>query len=102
MSLSAQLSANLLALQDTPAQKASQTLNPELQKKAEEFEAVFLNQMLQSMFSGLGEDSLYGGGAGSEAWRSLQVNEYAASLSENGGIGLADAMKQQLLQLQEI
>ncbi|MTI45258.1 rod binding protein [Roseibium hamelinense] len=68
---------------------------------AEEFEAVFLNNMMQSMFTGLEEGGTWGSGEGAEAWQGLLVNEYAKSISESGGIGLADSVERELLALQE-
>ncbi len=85
---------------------AAQANNPAaakdpLMEKAKEFEAVFLNEMLQNMFTGLDEGGTYGNSEGSDAWRSMLVNEYANTLSESGGIGIAASVHSQLLQLQE-
>ncbi|MEP1933016.1 MAG: rod-binding protein [Roseibium sp.] len=68
---------------------------------AEEFESVFLNNMLQTMFSGLESGGTWGDGAGSDAWQSFMVEEYAKSITEAGGIGLADSVERELLALQE-
>ena len=68
---------------------------------AEGFEAVFLNNMLQSMFTGLEEGGTWGNGDGAEAWRGMLINEYAQSISKSGGIGIADAVERELLALQE-
>lgn len=68
---------------------------------AEEFEAVFLNTMLQNMFTGLQEGGTWGGGTGSDAWQSFLIDEYAHSISEAGGIGLADSVERELIALQE-
>ena len=68
---------------------------------AEEFEAVFLNTMLQNMFTGLENGGTWGSGHGADAWQSLLIDEYARSISEAGGIGLADSVERELLALQE-
>lgn len=68
---------------------------------AEEFEAVFLNTMLQNMFSGLEDGGAWNGGTGSDAWQSMLVDEYAKTISSTGGIGLADSIERELLALQE-
>jgi len=68
---------------------------------AEEFEAVFLNNMLQNMFTGLENGGAWGGGTGSDAWQSLLIDEYARTIADNGGIGLADSVERELLALQE-
>lgn len=69
---------------------------------AQEFEAVFLGQMLQPMFDTLGTDGLFGGGSGERMYRSMLVEEYGRALARNGGIGIADAVERQILALQEI
>lgn len=68
---------------------------------AEEFEAVFLNNMLQNMFTGLENGGAWGGGHGSDAWQSLLIDEYARTIADIGGIGLADSVERELLALQE-
>ncbi|MHA7777706.1 rod-binding protein [Roseibium sp. M-1] len=68
---------------------------------AEDFEAVFLNTMLQNMFTGLQEGGTWGSGHGADAWQSLLIDEYARNIAENGGIGLADSVERELLKLQE-
>jgi len=68
---------------------------------AEGFEAAFLNNMLQSMFTGLEDGGTWGSGEGAEAWRGMLINEYAQSISRSGGIGIADSVERELLALQE-
>jgi len=77
------------------------TNKTQVRERAEEFEAVFLNNMLQHMFTDLEEGGTWGGGAGVEAWRGMLVNEYATSIAKSGGIGLADSIERELLALQE-
>lgn len=68
---------------------------------AEEFEAVFLNNMLQNMFSGLENNGAIGGGTGSDAWQGILIDEYARTISAAGGVGIADSVERELLALQE-
>ena len=72
----------------------------ELDKAAQEFEAVFLNQMLQSMFSGIDVDPMFGGGSGEKIWRGMQIDEFSKILSKSGSVGIADALKSELIALQ--
>ncbi len=72
-----------------------------VREAAEEFEAVFLNTMLQNMFTGLESGGTWGSGHGADAWQSLLIDEYARSIAETGGIGLADNVERELLALQE-
>ncbi len=69
---------------------------------AQEFEAVFLSQMMRHMFQDISTDHLFGGGHAEETWRSMLIEEYGKTISSAGGIGLADHVKQTLLGLQEI
>lgn len=72
-----------------------------VREAAEEFESVFLNNMLQTMFGSLEGGGTWGNGTGSDAWQSFLVEEYAHSITEAGGIGLADSVERELLALQE-
>jgi len=74
---------------------------PDIRAAAEEFEAVFLNNMLQSMFTSLEEGGVWGSGNGAEAWQGMLVDEYAKTITDAGGIGLADSVERELLALQE-
>lgn len=70
-------------------------------RAAEEFEAVFLSQMLAPIFEQLGTDPLFGGGPGEQVYRSMMVQEYGKAISRSGGIGIADAVHREILRLQE-
>ena len=72
-----------------------------MREAAEKFEAVFISQMFGHMFSGLGSDSLFGGGQGEEMFRSLLVDEYAKQTVKKGGIGIADSVMRTLISQQE-
>lgn len=60
-----------------------------MKKAAQEFEAVFLNQMLAPMFEGLSTDGLGGGGVGEEMFRPMLIDTYAKSIAQAGGVGVA-------------
>ena len=69
---------------------------------AEEFEAFFLSQVLNSMFEGIKSDGMFGGGHGESIYRPLMMQEYGKLIAQRGGIGLADAVMRELLITQEI
>lgn len=73
-----------------------------IRKTAQDFEAVFLGQMLTPMFESLETDGLFGGGSGERMYRSLLVEEYGKALARSGGVGIADAVTRQVLAQQEI
>jgi flagellar protein FlgJ len=68
---------------------------------SQDFEAMFLNSMLQPMFNGVGEGP-FSGGQGASVWRSFLTDEYAKMISKNGGVGIADQVYRSLLAQQEI
>ena len=70
-------------------------------EKAEELEGVFLNTLMSQMFSSIKTDGMFGGGQGEDTWRSMQSEQYANLLAQNGGIGLADQIMADLLLIQE-
>ena len=67
---------------------------------ANEFEAVFLNEMLAPMFEGLSTDGLGGGGAGEEMFRPMLIDQYAQAIQHAGGIGIADQIVRELTRMQ--
>lgn len=70
-------------------------------KAAEEFEAVFVSQMINAMFSGIKTDGPFGGGHGEKMFRSLINQEYAKSIVQQGGLGIADNVMREIQRLQE-
>lgn len=72
-----------------------------LEEAAQDFEAQFLSQMLENMFSTVEVNPDFGGGQGEEVYRSLLINEYGKIIARTGGIGVADHVKKELLRLQE-
>ncbi len=74
---------------DTPSKTSSDM------KVAQEFEAVFLSEMLK--YSGVNKTSeSFGGGAGEEAFVSMLNDEYAKALTRSGGIGIAEIIYQSI------
>ena len=71
-------------------------------EKAKEFEALVLSQFVEAMTAGLDSNGPFGGGMGEGMFKSLLHNEYAKSLAGQGGLGLADNIKAELLTYQEI
>lgn len=69
---------------------------------AQEFESVFLTQMLQHMFEGIKTDGPFGGGQSETIYRSMLNQYYAEAVSKRGGIGIADAVYSEILKLQHL
>lgn len=73
-----------------------------MDKAAQEFESVFIAQFLGAMFSGIKTDGVTGGGQGEDMFRSLLLDRYAEGIQSQGGLGIAAAVKAQMLKMQEI
>lgn len=83
--------------------RVPQTQNVDkLRKTAEDFEAVFLSQMLKPMFEGIKADDAFGGGHAEDMYRSLMVDEFGKSIAQSGGIGIADRVMSEMLRMQEV
>jgi Rod binding domain-containing protein len=90
-----------LPLAAAPQRRDTNRAQAELRRAAEEFEAVFLAEMLAPMFDGLDTDGLGGGGMGEEIFRPMLVERYADAISRSGGVGVADSIVRELMRLQE-
>lgn len=72
------------------------------QKIAQDFEAFFLGQMLQPMFENINAAPPFGGGHAEKIWQGLMVDEYGKSMAKAGGIGIADVVMREILEMQGI
>ncbi|HLO77736.1 MAG TPA: rod-binding protein [Magnetospirillum sp.] len=68
------------------------------------FEAMFVTQMLNHMFTGVdAEKSYFGGGHAESMFRPMLMDEYGKMIANRGnGIGLADQVSRVLLSHQEV
>jgi len=80
--------------------KAQMSLD-RIKATSQDFESVFLSNMLEEMFAGVGEDDPFGNSEGAATWRSLRTEEFARAISRAGGIGLAEHVERHLIALQE-
>ncbi len=71
-------------------------------RAADEFEAVFISQMLKSMSVGVKTDGPFGGGQSEEIYRDLMNEQLGKSISGQGGIGMSDAIYREILKSQEV
>lgn len=74
----------------------------EARKVSEEFEAIFVQQMVEQMWSGIETDGPFGGGNAERIFRSLLNEEYSIQIARGGGLGIADNVYREILKLQEI
>jgi peptidoglycan hydrolase FlgJ len=71
-------------------------------KASQDFEAMFLEQSLERVFSSSGTEGPLGdNGTGGAVYRSMLVKEYAGALTKSGGIGIADHVYREMMKIQE-
>lgn len=70
-------------------------------KQAEDFEAMFLEQMTQHLFADTGTEGPLGeNGTGGDIWRSQLTQQYAKQIQKAGGVGVSDQILREMLSLQ--
>ena len=78
---------------------ATQGASPALRRAAEQFETMFLAQLLRDFTAGtVGSGSSEATGA----FASMLQDEYAKLIGRSGGIGIADAVLREMLKAQEV
>ena len=95
-----QLSSALAATKPVLPQRAAKNAD-QIDKVAQDFEAVFINEFMGSMFQGISTDGPFGGGPGEGIFRSMMIERYSKTIAAQGGFGLASAVKSELLRAQE-
>ncbi|MCB1721590.1 MAG: rod-binding protein [Alphaproteobacteria bacterium] len=71
-----------------------------IERAAQDFEAVFIAEMMKPMFAGIETEAPFGGGKGEEIFRSMMIQEYGKMIAQTGGIGIADHVKDHMIQVQ--
>jgi flagellar protein FlgJ len=76
-------------------------VSPQAQAKAkgtaQDFEAMFLNQMFSQMTSGLKGEGPYGDTPGTGVWRSMLTEQYSKSFAQAGGVGISSEVYRSLI-----
>jgi Rod binding domain-containing protein len=70
-------------------------------KAAQDFEAVFVNELLSHMDSGQSTQGTFDGGQAEGVYKSFFTDAVAKQISQRGGIGLADNIYHEILKMQE-
>ncbi|TVR68596.1 MAG: muramidase [Spirochaetaceae bacterium] len=98
MGIGSNNSANLaqLQLQNLRYELPSGTEQEQLKQVAQDFEAIFIKQMLDSMRSTLNpENRLIDTGMAGEFYEDMLYDEYAQLMAKTGGFGLAEMIVKQ-------
>jgi flagellar protein FlgJ len=94
LSLSSMEAANSASVQ------AELKIKSKAKAAAQDFEAMFLNNMFQQMFADIDGDGPFGGSGALKVWRSMLTDQYAKSFAKHGGIGIAAHVYDALLKQQ--
>lgn len=97
-----EISTALIAAKPKAALTGRAKTEAEATKAAKDFEAVFINQMIGTMFEGIKTDGPFGGGPAESMFRSLMIDHYSKTIADQGGFGLADQVKREILRMQEM
>lgn len=93
-----------MTLQITSAASTSAAKTVAFQAKAhaaaQDFEAMFLNTMMQPMFATANDGGPFSGGPAAAVWRSMLTDQYARTFAKSGGIGIANHVYNALLAAQ--
>lgn len=72
-----------------------------IKKTADDFESMFLEQMVDRMTQTGGAEGPMGeNGTGGEVWRSMLSNQYAKTIAKAGGLGISDQIMRSMIQIQ--
>ncbi|HTZ02234.1 MAG TPA: rod-binding protein [Xanthobacteraceae bacterium] len=96
------LSASLSAVGSAASKQAQAALaiKGKAKQAAQNFEANFLGNMFQEMFTGIDGDGPFGGSGALKIWRSFMTDQIAKSFAKSGGIGIAPMVYSALLKEQ--
>lgn len=96
--------ASLNSIANAGSSNAQATLKVKGKAKqaAEKFEAMFLNNMFEQMYTSIDGDGPFGGTGSLKIWRSFMTDQIAKSFAKSGGIGLAPKVYEALLRHQGI
>ena len=96
------LSTSLSSVGDAATKQAQAALNvkSKARQAAQNFEANFLGNMFQEMFTGIDGDGPFGGSGALKIWRSFMTDQIAKSFAKAGGIGIAPMVYDALLKEQ--
>ena len=85
-----------------PAAFNQNTPAPVDQRALQEFEALILSELLRPLFDSVETPGLAGGGSSERIFGEMLHEQYATTLAESGGVGVADQVRRALVEQQFI
>lgn len=69
---------------------------------AQDFEAMYLTEMMRPMFEEVNRpDPMFGGGKGEEIFNGMMLDQYGKIMAKAGGVGLAKYVRAEMIKIQE-
>ncbi|RMD86661.1 MAG: flagellar biosynthesis protein FlgJ [Candidatus Dadabacteria bacterium] len=81
---------------DVAAAPSKAAEEAKLKKACQQFEALFLSQMMAQMRKSIPKGGLFGGGQEQEMFMGMLDEERAKAWAQDGGVGLANMLFQQM------
>jgi peptidoglycan hydrolase FlgJ len=102
--------SDMLAIKETPIRSTkgislrggSKATPEQIDAAAKDFESQFISQMMATMFSTVDKEESLAGSDAEDMYQSMLQNEYGKIITRTGGIGVADQVKQIMIQQQEV
>jgi hypothetical protein len=66
-------------------------------EEAKQYEVILVSKMLEEAVPKGGDSMLFGGGHGNDIYRSMMIEEYAKSMVDGGGLGLAEQIAKEIM-----
>lgn len=85
----------------TPVSNVAPAIAARALAKGKEFEALYLNEMLNHMTAGLAQNTGFDGGHAEQQWRSLYNDQLGRAILAKGGLGIAQTIAASLIKAQE-
>ncbi len=73
----------------------------QIDETAQDFEAMFVSEMMKPMFEGVKPDKMFGGGKAEEVFNGMMLQEYGKLIAQTGQLGIAEQVKAEMIRLQE-
>lgn len=70
-----------------------------VQRVSQEFEAMMVSQMLDSMFAGISTGGAFGGGQAEKTWRGFMLQEYGKAIAAAGSLGIGKMVQADVARL---
>jgi flagellar protein FlgJ len=95
-----QLNSALISQATIPQAPAKGMDMQRIEETAQDFEAMFISEMMKPIFESVKVDENFGGGKGEEIFRSFIRDEYAKTMASAQSFGIAEQVKEQLIEMQ--